>query len=139
MIKNLLITTKFISGEITTSPLILILEMVTMETARNILSFLGLIGVPSLGAIIGWLAKTIRTQKKAQDALKKGVQAILRSQMITNYNKWYVEKGYAPIWVKDNFENLWIQYEALGENGVMKKIHDEFVSLPTEQPTRKEI
>jgi hypothetical protein len=41
--------------------------------------------------------------------------------------------------VKDNFENLWIQYEALGENGVMKKIHDEFVSLPTEPPTRKEI
>ena len=110
-----------------------------METVRNILSFLGLVGVPSLGAIIGWLAKTIRTQKKAQDALKKGVQAILRSQMITNYNRWYVEKGYAPIWAKDNFENLWIQYEALGENGVMKKIHDEFVSLPTEPLTRKEI
>ena len=110
-----------------------------METARNILSFLGLVGVPSLGAIIGWLAKTIRTQKKAQDALKKGVQAILRSQMITNYNRWYVEKGYAPIWAKDNFENLWIQYEALGENGVMKKIHDEFMSLPTEPPKRKEI
>ena len=113
--------------------------MVTMETVRNILSFLGLVGVPSLGAIIGWLAKTIRTQKKAQDALKKGVQAILRSQMITNYNRWYVEREYAPIWVKDNFENLWIQYEALGENGVMKKIHDEFMSLPTEPPTRKEI
>lgn len=110
-----------------------------METARNILSFLGLVGVPSLGAIIGWLAKIIRTQKKAQDALKKGVQAILRSQMITNYNRWYVEKGYAPIWAKDNFENLWIQYETLGENGVMKRIHDEFVSLPTEPPTRKEI
>ena len=110
-----------------------------METARNILSFLGLVGVPSLGAIIGWLAKIIRTQKKAQDALKKGVQAILRSQMITNYNRWYVEKGYAPIWAKDNFENLWIQYEALGENGVMKKIHDEFMSLPTEPPKRKEI
>lgn len=110
-----------------------------METVRNILSFLGLVGVPSLGAIIGWLAKTIRAQKKAQDALKKGVQAILRSQMITNYNRWYVEKGYARIWVKDNFENLWIQYEALGENGVMKKIHDEFMSLPTEPPTRKEI
>ena len=110
-----------------------------MATIRDFLSLLGLIGVPSLGAIIGWLAKTIRTQKKAQDALKKGVQAILRSQMITNYNRWYVEKGYAPIWVKDNFENLWIQYETLGENGVMKKIHDEFVSLPTESPTRKEI
>ena len=110
-----------------------------MANLKEILTILGMIGVPSLGAIIGWLAKIIRTQKKAQDALKKGVQAILRSQMITNYNRWYVEKGYAPIWAKDNFENLWIQYEALGENGVMKKIHDEFMSLPTEPPKRKEI
>ena len=110
-----------------------------MANLKEILTILGMIGVPSLGVVIGWLAKTIRTQKKAQEALKKGVQAILRSQMITNYNKWYVEKGYAPIWVKDNFENLWIQYEALGENGVMKKIHDEFMSLPTEPPIRKEI
>lgn len=112
-----------------------------METVKTILSILGMIGVPSLGVIVGWLAKNIKADKQARkremDALKKGVQAILRNQMITNYNKWHEDKGYAPIWVKENFENLWLQYEALGENGVMKGLHDRFMKLPTERPKDK--
>lgn len=103
-----------------------------MLTIKEILSILGMIGVPSLGVIIGWLAKTIKSEKEEQKALKKGVQAMLRSQMINDYNKWYENKGYAPIWAKDNFQNVWVQYESLGENGVMNDIHNKFMSLPTE-------
>jgi hypothetical protein len=114
-----------------------------METVKNILSILGMIGMPSLGCILGWLIKKVQTDKKIREqeiesrekeivVLKKGVQAMLRSQMITEYNKWHEDRCYAPIWVKDNFENIWIQYETLGENGVMNKIHDKFMSLPTE-------
>lgn len=114
-----------------------------METFMQVLKIMGMIGVPTLGAIVGWLIKTVRADRKARkietEALKKGVQAILRNQMINNYNKWYEDRGYAPIWVKENFENLWLQYEALGENGVMKGIHDKFMSLPTEPPKNKEI
>lgn len=105
-----------------------------MLTIKEILSILGMIGVPSLGVIIGWLAKTIKSEKEEQKALKKGVQAMLRSQMINDYNKWYENKGYAPIWAKDNFQNVWDQYEFLGENGVMNDIHNKFMSLPTESP-----
>ena len=89
----------------------------------------------------GYNVKYVKADRKARkaetEALKKGVQAILRNQMITNYNKWHEDKGYAPIWVKDNFENLWLQYEALGENGVMKELHDKFMKLPTEPPKKK--
>lgn len=105
-----------------------------MLTIKEILSILGMIGVPSLGVIIGWLAKTIKSEKEEQKALKQGVQAMLRSQMINDYNKWYENKGYAPIWAKDNFQNVWVQYESLGENGVMNDIHNKFMSLPTEPP-----
>lgn len=112
-----------------------------METVKTILSILGMIGVPSLGVVVGWLVKYVKADRKARkaetEALKKGVQAILRNQMITNYNKWHEDKGCAPIWVKDNFENLWLQYEALGENGVMKELHDKFMKLPTEPPKKK--
>ena len=119
-----------------------------MVTFREVLNFLTLLGVPSLGAIVGYLAKALREQKKEQkrllqaqkeeqEAIKKGLQAMLRSQMINEYNKWFVNKGYAPIWAKDNFENIWVQYESLGENGVMDKIHEEFMSLPTEPPKKK--
>ena len=64
------------------------------------------------------------------NAIRKGVQALLRAQMINDYNLW-TERGYAPVYARDNFENCWKNYEALGVNGVMKSIHDKFMALPT--------
>lgn len=61
-------------------------------------------------------------------ALEKGIQALLRAQMISDWNH-YSEKGYAPIYAKENFENCWKQYEALGKNGVMSGIHHDFMCL----------
>ena len=66
-------------------------------------------------------------------ALSLGVQALLRAQMINDYNR-YLEKGYAPIYAKQNFENCWLQYDRLGKNGVMQDIHNKFLQLPTEPP-----
>lgn len=99
---------------------------------------LALIGIPSIvTALLNFFErKNIRAEaaelKKADrsDALALGVQALLRAQMITDYNH-YSEKGFAPIYARENFENVWKQYEALGENGVMKDIHQKFLALPT--------
>lgn len=66
---------------------------------------------------------------KRQKALEKGIQALLRAQMISDWNH-YSEKGCAPIYAKENFENCWQQYEALGKNGVMSGIHKDFMALP---------
>ena len=66
---------------------------------------------------------------KRMKALEKGIQALLRAQMISDWNH-YSEKGYAPIYAKENFENCWQQYEALGKNGVISGIHKDFMSLP---------
>lgn len=66
---------------------------------------------------------------KRMKALELGIQALLRAQMISDWNH-YSEKGYAPIYAKENFENCWKQYEALGKNGVMSGIHKDFMSLP---------
>lgn len=65
-------------------------------------------------------------------ALKRGLQALLRAEMIAEYNH-YSEKGFAPIYAKDNFENLWKQYEALWKNGVMGDLHKRFMALPTRE------
>lgn len=110
--------------------------MIYVETVKTILTILGLLGVPTLGGIITWLVKEKKKSNAKQNAESLGLQALLRSQMIDYYNTWYVDKGYAPIWVQDNFENVWVQYEALGANGVMDKIHKEFMSLPTEPPNK---
>lgn len=96
----------------------------------NVYQWLCILGIPSLSAM---LISVIVGQFRAVKALKRGVQALLRAQMINDYNKWS-ERGYAPLYARQNFENLWVQYEALGENGVMEDLHTKFLKLPTDKP-----
>lgn len=65
-------------------------------------------------------------------AVQKGVQALLRAQMIEYYNH-YHQKGYAPLYARESFENCWVQYEKLGKNGVMQDIRAKFLALPTHE------
>lgn len=122
--------------------------MSSLTTYQIISLVLSIVGIPSLATIIGWIhARQKKTEQEQRQiaqkqneetqALKLGVQALLRSQMITDYNKWY-DKGYAPIYARESFQNCWIQYETLGENGVMEDIHNRFMSLPTSQRNTNE-
>ena len=100
-------------------------------------NWLCVLGIPTLiGACWTFLGKRLIKTKTDTEALKLGVQALLRSQLIADYNK-YIQKGYAPIYVKENFENLYRQYHSLGANGVMDGLHDTFKELPTEDPLSK--
>ncbi len=56
--------------------------------------------------------------------------------MISDYNQWS-DKGYAPIYARENFENCWQQYHSLGANGVMDDIHEKFIELPTKYPKKE--
>lgn len=78
----------------------------------------------------------LKTQENRQHALELGVQALLRDRMLHNYNK-YNEQGYAPIYAKENFENMYQQYHELGGNGVMTQLHIEFMELPTDKEVNK--
>ena len=94
--------------------------------------WLCLIGIPTI--ILGgfkYLHSLIKKNREDYKALRLGMQAMLRSQMISDYNKWE-ERGYAPIYARDNFENCWEQYHSLGANGVMDDIHRRFLEFPTE-------
>ena len=93
-----------------------------------------IIGIPSIFSalitfIITFSGKTIKKLKQDNEAVKLGLQALLRSEMIKDWNK-YSELGYAPIFARENFENCWKQYHSLGANGVMDNIHNEFMKLP---------
>ena len=87
----------------------------------------------SVPAIIFAVLKHIFNQIKG---IRLGVQALLRAQMIDQYNKWE-ERGYAPIYARQNFENCWAQYHSLGANGVMDDLHKKFLELPTEKGENK--
>lgn len=81
-----------------------------------------------LGIITKLLLERMKKGEQKQHALELGVQALLRDRMIEQYEK-YKNTG-CPVYVKDNFENMWKQYEALGANGVMSDIHNKFMNLP---------
>ena len=95
----------------------------------NILSLL--FGSGILLAVWRYFLCRFKKNEQESEAIKLGVQALLRDRLIAEYNK-YSEKGYAPIYARDNFDNMWNQYHNLGKNGVMDDIHEKFMELPTE-------
>ena len=95
----------------------------------NTYQWLCLLGVPALLAAV---FKFIFSQIKS---VRLGVQALLRAQLVSEYNKWE-DRGWAPIYARQNFENCWTQYHNMGKNGVMDDLHDRFLALPTEPPTK---
>ena len=92
-----------------------------------------IITIVTSSGIIGMLTKVMLNRMKKVEqrnkALELGVQALLRAEMVEQYEK-YKEREHCPIYAKENFENMWIQYESLGANGVMTEIHNKFMALP---------
>ena len=62
-------------------------------------------------------------------AVKKGVQALLRDRLIQGY-KFYRGQGWADEDDRSNLENVYVQYHALGANGVMDNLRSKFLDLP---------
>lgn len=99
-------------------------------------TIIGSILTLTIGALWGAATKKMKEISQTNEAIKLALQALLRAQMIADWNK-YSSRGYAPIYAKDNFENVWQQYHSLGANGVMNGIHDQYMALPTEPPTEE--
>ena len=76
--------------------------------------------------------KRIKQNESKTESVQLGVQALLRDRLYSTYLK-YAEKGYAPIYAKENFENMYKQYHILGANGVMDDIYHKFMALPLEK------
>ncbi len=76
--------------------------------------------------------KKIKANEKKTESVQLGVQALLRDRLYSTYMR-YSEKGYAPIYARENFENMYNQYHILGANGVMDDIYRKFMALPLEE------
>lgn len=78
------------------------------------------------------LNRKIKKRMERHDALEVGMQAILRGQLIQQYNHYVVDKRYAPIYAKESHDNMYQAYHALGGNGAVTQMHEEFMTMPTE-------
>jgi hypothetical protein len=85
-----------------------------------------------LGIVTKTLLSRMKKNEQRQKALELGVQALLRAEMIEQYEK-YKAKCATPLYARDNYENMWVQYESLGANGVMSDIHSKFINLPVDK------
>lgn len=89
-----------------------------------------LIGIPGVcSGLVAYLIAKVRKTNSDSNAVKLGIQALLRDRLYQSYNR-YSDKGYAPLYAKENFENMWSQYHSLGANGVMDDVHRKFLELP---------
>lgn len=86
-----------------------------------------------IGILIATLWQKIKANKQEQDAIKAGLQSLLRSEITKSYYL-YKEKGWIPVYALECVEANYKNYEALGENGVMNQVYKELMSLPHTKP-----
>lgn len=96
-----------------------------------------LLGSGILLEIFRRLFHQVKSNETKTKAIQTGVQALLRDRLLAEYNK-ALHKGYAHIYDKENFENMYTQYHNLGGNGVMEQIREEYHTFPTEKEGQDE-
>lgn len=67
---------------------------------------------------------TIKNYHKENEAVKLGIQAILRDSIVSNYNK-YKDKGYIPIYARDSVKKIYEAYTDLGGNDVAHDLYEK--------------
>lgn len=92
----------------------------TIQTIINIIA----------GAVISYMFALYRAKKRENDALRAGVQALLRDRIIQAYNHYVCEKGWVPIYAKESIDACYKSYEALGDNGVIDSLMEQLNELP---------
>jgi hypothetical protein len=77
------------------------------------------------------------TRVEAQNkATMLGVQALLRDRLLQAFNH-YLARGWIGANERDNVDNMYTQYESLGENNVISDIYNQVRALPSIPPEAK--
>lgn len=77
------------------------------------------------------LNDSLKERKEKEEAIKLGMQSLLRVRIIETYNH-YSDKGVCPIYARENMEALYVQYHELGGNGTVRDLIEKLNDLPTE-------
>ena len=113
----------------------------------QILSVCGVSGIVSgvVGVLIAvFLKRPLEKRVKESEAASArveeqntatmlGVQALLRDRLLQAFN-FYLARGWIGADDRANIDNMYVQYEALGENNVISDIYNQVRALPTIRP-----
>ena len=67
-----------------------------------------------------------------------GVQALLRDRLLQAFN-FYLARGWIEASERDNVDNMYTQYESLGENNGISDIYSQVRALPSIPPKSKPV
>ena len=92
---------------------------------------------------IAWLGRKLERKERARDAkeaeqralqeaMKEGMQAVLRDRMI-QMASYCIEQGHTQVYMVENMTHMFSAYRELGGNGAVKYIYEQFLSLPVLQ------
>ena len=85
-----------------------------------------------LVALFAWCYRRLSKRIKRLSSVELGVQALLRDRIVQTYNH-YNEKGYWPIYARENFDALYQQYKALGGNGAVESLAGLLKEMPPDK------
>lgn len=90
----------------------------------------------ALTLIIGWAGWKLHEHRKREEEREQKTVArddlqlaVARTLLIRECNH-YINKGYAPLYALDSISEMYDAYHALGGNGAVTGIYNEFLALP---------
>ena len=101
------------------------------ENIRTFVSWLAILGIPSIFAMIAGLFHAFVKTVRNIDILQRAQKAQMRSQMLKQYEE-YMEQGYIEQIYLDDWLNQYKAYHNLvGDNAVLEARKDDLINLPT--------
>lgn len=86
-----------------------------------------------IGILVASLWQKFRKSQQEQDAIKLGLQSLLRGEITKAYYS-YKDKGWIPLYALQSIEANYKNYEALGANGVIDGLWKEMMAMPHTKP-----
>ena len=86
----------------------------------------------AFGSIVCYISKKVVELKNKNEATQHGVKALLRDRIIATYDL-YIDKGYMPIYARENLQEMYKEYNNLKGNGVIDDLMKDLYRLPTKE------
>lgn len=85
-----------------------------------------------MGALFRWLVRRFHENDRRQDAMEKGIQALLRDRLVQAYYH-YSERGWITLHGLEAVEKMYMEYHNLGGNGAVTKLIEDLRELPVQE------
>lgn len=95
---------------------------------RQIIDLMVIIGCPSFFAITVWFVKKVTQFGKRIDILMNAVQKQMRRELTQDYHK-YIAQGFIDDDDLDMWNQSYLAYHELGENGIMDSRREDLIRL----------